>query len=135
MKKPEISIGNVRWIMYPRNGKPIVENLQHGKTWKKCYKDNYKNIDALCFQLIPEGVKHFIDPSPLNEYWVFDEFVYQVGGAGQHISRNICSLQETNKWLVLTINNYKETTKSYMTSEEVGYQSLTFLNAEEKLWK
>lgn len=135
MKKPEISIGNIRWIMYPRNGKPVVENHQFGRTWKTVYKDNKNAIDAICFQIIPEGIKHFIEPSPTEEYWVFDEFVYQVGGAGQHVSRNLCSKQAPNKWLVMTINTDKKMNMSFMTADEVGYESVYFLNENEKYRK
>ena len=125
---PEVSIGNIRWIIFPRNGKPVVENHQFDRTWKKVYKDNFNAIDAVCFQLIPEGIKYFADPSPFGEYWVFEEFICQIGGATKHITRNLCSKQKDNYWKVISINNFKRIQESYMTDEEIGYQSLHFLN-------
>lgn len=130
----EVSIPNIRWIMYPKSGKPIVENHDHGRTWKKVYKDNYGNVEGLCFQLIPDSTKYFITVSPTGEYWTFEDFECAFGGGTKHIGRSICSKQEVKInqetgemsaiWNVITINANKEIIKSKMTSEEIGYNSL-----------
>lgn len=128
----EVSIPNIRWIMYLKNGKPIVENHEHGRTWKKVYKDNYGNIEALCFQLIPEGVKFFIPPSESGEYWTYEESITPFGGSSRHVKRSICSKRETKLvdgkfvayWNVISIDYNKQVTKSIQTSEEIGYHSL-----------
>lgn len=117
----QISIENARWIIHTKDGKNIVENHQFERTWKKTYAENYKNIEAICFQIIPEGIKHFVDKSDLDEYWIFEEFVCQFGGTPQHINRNIASRIDEDTWNVLTINADKTVTKSTMTTEEIGY--------------
>lgn len=135
MNKPqkEVSIPNIRWVLFPKNGKPIVENHEHGRTWKKVYKDNYGNVEALCFQLIPECTKFFIPPSETGEYWTFEELETAFGGGTRHISRSICSKKETkivdgnfiSYWNVITIDYDKNVTKSIQTSEDIGYISLS----------
>ena len=117
----QISIENARWIIHTKDGKKIVENHQFERTWKKTYGENYGNIEAICFQIIPDGVKHFVDKSDLDEYWIFEEFVCQFGGTPQHINRNIASRIDEDTWNVLTINADKTVTKSTMTTEEIGY--------------
>jgi hypothetical protein len=132
----EISIPNCRWILHNKTGKTIVENHDHGRTWKKVYKDNFGNVEALCLQLIPSGTKYYIDISPFGEYWVFEEFEAYFGGANKHITRNICSMQEQKVledgsievyWIVLTIDINGEVSKTIMTSKEIGYETLTFI--------
>jgi hypothetical protein len=129
----EVSIPNIRWMMYLKNGNIIVENHDHGRTWKKVYKDNYGNIEALCFQLIPDNTKFFITVSPTDEYWTFEDFETAFGGSTKHLARSICSKQYvkfnengigTAYWNVITIDSNKKVHKSIMTSEEIGYHSL-----------
>jgi len=126
----EVSIPNIRWVMYLKNGKTVVENHDHGRTWKKVYKDNFGNIEALCFQLIPQGIKHFITPSPYNEYWTFEDMETAFGGSTKHLARSICSMQEKNLetmetiWNVITIDANRNVIKSKMTGTEIGYHTL-----------
>jgi len=126
----EVSVPNIRWIMHLKNGKMIVENHDHDRTWRKIYKDNFGNIEALCFQLIPEGTKYFISPSPFGEYWTFEDMETPFGGSTRHIARSICSLQEKNLetmqtiWNVITIDGNKNITKSKMYGDEIGYSTL-----------
>jgi len=132
--KTEVSIPNIRWMAYLKNGKIIVENHEHGRTWRKVYKDNYGNIEALCFQLIPEGKKFFVPPSPTGEYWTFEDMSANFGGSTFHDSRSICSKKESvinsktgemqAYWNVITIDKFKNVTKSIKTSEEIGYSTL-----------
>ena len=117
----QISIENARWIIHTKDGKNIVENHQFERTWKKTYSENYDNIEAICFQIIPDGIKHYADKSELGEYWVFEEFVCQFGGTPQHINRNIASRIDENSWNVLTVHADKTVSKSIMTTEEIGY--------------
>lgn len=133
----EISIPTCRWILHNKAGKAIVENHDHGRTWKKVYKDNYGNVEALCLQLIPEGTKYYIDVSPYGEYWTFEEFDCNMGGTSRHVSRNICSKQEEKflengllktYWIVLTIDYNGNISKSIMTSEDIGYESIHFVS-------
>ena len=132
--KKEVSIPNIRWVLYTKT-KPIVENHEHGRTWKKVYKDNYNNIEALCFQLIPGGTKYFLPTSSTGEYWTFEDFETGFGGSTKHIARSICSKKETKfykdgsfqgLWDVITIDSSKNVKKSIMTSEEIGYHSLLY---------
>ena len=118
---PQISIENARWILYPEEGSPIVENHQFDRTWKKTYKENFGKIKSICFQLIPEGVKYFADPSEFGEYWIFEEFICQFGGTPQHINRNLASKVQENEWKVITIHADKSVTTSFMNTEEIGY--------------
>jgi hypothetical protein len=123
----QVSIENIRWILYPVDGKPIVENHQFERTWKKTYKENFGRIDSICFQLIPESEKFFIDKSPTNEYWIFEEFVCQFGGTPQHINRNLCSRINENDWNVITIDYTKTPKRSIMSTEEIGY-NIDYIN-------
>lgn len=123
----QVSIENMRWIIYLKNGDTIVENHQFHRTWKKCYHENFKNIESICFQLIPDGIKYFVDPSNLEEYWIFEEFVCQFGGTPQHINRNLASRIDENSWSVLSIDGDKEVTRSIMSTEEIGYNTSYFL--------
>ena len=118
---PQISIENCRWIVYPKNGNLIVENHQFGRTWKKVYQDTHQNIISVCFQLIPDGIKYFANPSPYGDYWVFEEFICQFGGTPQHLNRNLCSRIDENGWEVITVDAHKQVTTSIMTSQEIGY--------------
>lgn len=128
----EVSVPNIRWIMYLKNGKNVVENHNHGRTWKKVYKDNYGNIEALCFQLIPESTKYFIPVSNEGLYWTFEDLETAFGGSTRHIARNICSKKETKLingefvtlWNVLTIDYNKKVSKSILTSKDIGYESI-----------
>ena len=123
----QVSIENIRWIIYPEDGKPVVENHQFEKTWKKCYKENFGKIKSICFQLIPEGEKYFVEESILGEYWVFEEFVCQYGGTRQHIYRNLASRIDENSWNVITIEADKSVRKSIMSTEEIGY-NIDYIN-------
>ena len=125
----EVSIGNIRWIMHLKNGKKIVENHEHGRTWRKVYKDNFGNITGLCFQLIPEGTKYYIPISPYGEYWTFEDMETLFGGSTRHLARNICSLEKNNLdgtevWNVITIDANKNVFKRRMSGTEIGYPSL-----------
>ena len=128
----EVSIPNIRWIMHLKNGKAIVENHSHGRTWRTVYKDNYGNIEALCFQLIPQGTKYYIKPSTTGEYWTCEDFEQAFGGSSQHKARSICSKIDTKLvdgkfvayWNVLTIDANKNVTRSVQTSEQIGYTTL-----------
>jgi len=133
MQIKEVSVPNIRWIVFTKSGKTIVENHDHGRTWKKVYKDNYGNIEGLCFQIIPESTRYFITISPTGEYWTFEDFETAFGGSTRHIARSICSKQEvkfdengkgTVYWNVITIDSSKKMYKSVMTSEEIGYYTL-----------
>ena len=130
----EIDVSTIRWIIYPKNGKPIVENHQYGKTWKKVYKDNYGNIEAVCFQIIPEGIKYFADVSPMNEYWTFEEFICQFGGSTKHIARGLASRIDKDNWSVVLMGMNKKMSKVIMNTKDIGYESLNFINAEEKIY-
>ena len=116
----QVSIENIRWICYT-DTQTIVENHQFGKTWKKTYKENFGKIKDICFQLIPDGVKYFIDKSEFGEYWIFEEFVCQFGGTPQHINRNLACKIDNDNWKVITINSDKEISTSFMNTEEIGY--------------
>jgi len=133
--KNEVSVPNIRWILYTKNGKTIVENHDHGRTWRKVYKDNYGNIEALCFQLIPESTKYFIPVSPFGEYWTFEDMEVGFGGDTKHTARNICSKKrvqidknDINKskviWDVITIDAQKNVFRRELTSEDIGYSTL-----------
>jgi hypothetical protein len=135
----EIDLGLIRWIIYPKNGKPVVENHAHGRTWKTCYKDNYGNIDAVCFQNVQQSSKHFISPSPFGEYWQFEDmFVLAGGGTPFHSARSLCSKQSVSVeesesyWDVLTIDHRGQITTRTMTGSEIGYNSLSFINRNEE---
>jgi hypothetical protein len=136
-----IDVNNVRWVMYLKNGKIIVENHDKGRTWKKCYKNNYGNIEAVCIQIIPKAERHFVTPSPTGEYWTFEDMSVISGQARPtHIARNLCSMQYVNieeqesYWSVLTIYGDGNVKESIKTGSEINYESLTFVNREEKNW-
>lgn len=140
--KYEVSIPNIRWIMHLKNGKMVVENHDHGRTWKRVLKENYGNIVALCFQILPEAIKYYVPESPFGEYWQFDEFEVHNGGSSKHTMRGLASKQEniinehgvmTAKWAVLLINSDKQAKEVFMTSEEIGYETIHFVNAQDKL--
>jgi hypothetical protein len=142
-KKPtpkEINLSQCRWMMFLKSGKVITENHSHGITWKKAYKENYQNIQAVCFQLIP-GRKIFAEESPYGEYWNYEEMEVIAGqSTPTHISRSICSMMEqdildinTSKWKVKTIYVDGSVTESIKTGKEIGYSIRNFLNKDEKM--
>ena len=127
----EVSIPNIRWVVSLKNGKKIVENHDHNRTWRTVYKDNFGNIEQLHFQIIPEGLIYVLQESPYGEYWTFEDMEVKFGGSTQHLARNIASLQEVNpmdsndtKWLVITIDYNKNVSKRIMSGQEIGYSTL-----------
>ena len=122
----------MRWIIHLTNGKAVVENHAHGRTWRKVYKDNYGNIEAMCLQKIPGGTKYYIKESPTKEYWTYEDFEQAFGGASKHLARSICSKREVKLvddefiayWDVLTIDANGNVSKSVKTSDEIGYSTL-----------
>jgi len=127
----EVSIPNIRWIVSLKNGKKLVENHDHGRTWRTVYKDNFGNIEKLYFQIIPEGIIYEIQESPFGEYWTFEDMEVKFGGGTQHISRNIASLQEVNpldkndtKWLIVTVDYNKKVSKRVLSGKDIGYNTL-----------
>lgn len=128
----EASPSMIRWIMHVK-GKKIVENHDHGRTWRKVYKDNKDNIDAICFQLLPDNKLFYIPPSPEGLYWQSDIFESVNGSPTVIVARQLCSKKETklNKatgqfealWHVITVDKNKKVTKSVKTSQEIGYDS------------
>ena len=137
-EKMNIDVSTLRWIMFTKKG-PVVENHSHGRTWKKAYKDNHGNIQALCLQNIPTASKYFVKESPLNEYWTFEEFEYNMAGSSTHISRSICSLQQVNLkdpsqdlWEVLTVDAYG-VHNSKQTSKDIGFDVRNYIDKD--AWK
>ena len=137
----EIDVGTVRWVMYTKAGQTIVENHDKGRTWKKVYKDNYGNIEALCIQIIPKSERHFLTPSPSGEYWTFEDMAVLAGQSRPtHLARSICSKQYVNieemesYWEVITVNSDGSVIKSIKTGSEINYENLNFINREEKNW-
>jgi len=137
----EIDVNTLRWIIYPKNGKPVVENHAFGRTWKKVYKDNYGNIEMVCLQNIPRSEKHFISPSPTGEYWTYEDMVVLAGSSRPtHIARSLCSKQYVNVeeqesyWDVITIHQDGTVEKTLKKGSEINYTSLDFVNREEKNW-
>jgi hypothetical protein len=139
-KQKEINISQCRWMMFLKNGKLVTENHSDGRTWKKCYKDNYQNIQAVCFQIIP-GRKIFAEESPYGEYWNYEDMEVIAGqSTPKHLSRSLCSMIEqditninNSKWKVKTIHANGSVTESTKTGKEIGYEVRNFLNEDEKM--
>lgn len=134
--KAQLDVTTLRWIMHLKNGKTVVENHSHGRTWRVVYKDNFQNIEALCFQKLPSQEKYYITPSPYNEYWCYEDFEVAFGGSTEHIARSICSLQEkslmdasgnSDVFNVLTIDKDGGVTRSKQQASEIGYNSLSYV--------
>ena len=134
---PKIDEHTLRWIAFTKNGNTIVENHSHGRTWKKVYKDNHKNIQALCLQIVHTSEKYFVKESPFDEYWTFEEFEYNMAGNSKHLNRNICSLQKVNIedssndiWEVLSISGEEGVSIFYASSKDIGFEIRSFLDKE-----
>jgi len=132
MNKPrEATPEMIRWIMHTRGGNTIVENHNHGRTWRKVYKDNYGNIEALCLQVLPGGIKYYIPISTEGKYWQTDTFESVNGGASMIVERLICSKVETRidketgtmeaYWNIIKVDKDKNVTKLVLTSAQIGY--------------
>jgi hypothetical protein len=138
--KKEINLSQCRWLMFLKNGKAVVENHNQGATWKKVYKDNYQNIQAVCFQIIP-GRKIFAEESPYGEYWNYEDFEIVAGqSTPTHLSRSLCSMIDNDltdvnksKWKVKTVWHDGSVTESIKTGKEIGYEVRNFLNKEERM--
>ena len=139
--KQEVDIGQIRWIMYLANGKAVVENHNHGRTWKKAYKDNLGAIQAVCFQIIPKSEKVFISASPFGEYWSFEEMFVTAGSSTpHHNSRTLCSKQEVSVadgetyWDTITVFRDGTYKHGKMTGTEIGYSTLEYQNIHDRNW-
>jgi len=133
--KLKMNLSNCRWMLYTNNNKLHVENLSQKKTWRKVYKNEYGNMKALCFQLLPSGKKVFVKESKYGEYWNFEDLQAIAGQTSPtHVSRNICSLKdkELGLWDVVTVDMSGNISRSIMTNNEIGYESRIFINKEDK---
>jgi len=134
-KEIEINLSKCRWMLFTKNGKLITENHNQGITWKKVYKQEFNNLKALCFQLIPSGKKIFAAESPHDEYWTFEEMIVLAGQSiPKHTSRSICSLRDKKLqiWDVVTVHMNGDTERTVMSSKEIGYETRAFINIEDK---
>ena len=131
----EVNLSKCRWMLFTNNNKLVTENHNQGITWKETYKQEFGNMKALCFQLIPSGKKIFVPESNYGEYWTFDEFEAVAGQSNPtHTSRNICSLRdkELGLWDVVTVDHAGSHTKTAMTNNEIGYEVRAYLNVNDK---
>lgn len=138
--KKEMQLARCRWMLFTNDGKLVTENHNQGITWKKVYKQEFGNMKALCFQLLPQGGKIFAKESPFNEYWTFEEMELIAGqNVPIHLSRNICSLQRFEEkdglklgiWSVKCItsdSNYEYEANDF----DIGYEVRNFVNKDEK---
>ena len=65
-----------------------------------------------------------VTPSPLNEYWNYEDLEANLSFAPQpskHLARSICSKQGKDLWEVITITYKGEVIKSYKNSRDIGY--------------
>jgi len=130
----EINLARCRWMLFTKNGKLITENHNQHITWKATYKHEFGNMKAVCFQLIPSGKKIFATESKYGEYWTFEEFEALAGqSVPTHLSRNICSLmdKELGLWDVLSVNSNGDSKKTVMTSNEIGYETRSFISRDD----
>jgi len=130
-----INLSKCRWMLFTNRGKLVVENHNQKITWKKVYKEEFGNMKALCFQMIPSGKKIFAKESPYGEYWTFEEFEVLAGqSVPTHLSRNLCSLMDKKLgiWNVLTVDAKGNHTYRLMSNNEIGYETRMFINREDK---
>ena len=131
--KIDLNTSHCRWMLFTKNNKVITENIARGVTWKKVYKEEFGNIKAVCFQLIPSGKKIFVPEG--EDYWSFEEFIAMAGQTvPTHTKRGICSLEnrKLGLWNVILIENDGKWKKEIMTCEEIGYDVRNYINAQDK---
>jgi len=128
--RDDLDVGIVRWIVLTKDGRSVVENHNFGRTWRKVYNDEYGNIEAVCMQVLPEGIKYFATPSPFGLYWTFEDMETKFGGSTKHMARNLCSMQEGNinnpemaLWEVTTIYPNKTVERKKMYQKDIGYST------------
>ena len=137
----EIRLSNCRWMLFTQDNRLITENHNQGITWKSVYKQEYGNMKALCFQLLPQGGKVFAKESPFNEYWTYEEFELLAGqSVPTHVSRNICSLQsfkdiggiKVGMWHVTEINVAYGRRTFMADDQDIGYEIRNYINKKEE---
>jgi len=128
----DVNLSKCRWMLFTKNGKLVTENHNQGITWKKTYKNEFGNMKALCFQLIPSGKKVFAAES--DEYWTFEEMEVKAGQSiPTHLTRNICALRDKKLgiWDVVSIDAKGNVKRDVMSSNDIGYEVRSYINRED----
>ena len=116
-------ISQVRWIMYLKDGRKVVENLGHDRGWRQQYREHYGNIERLGVQILPQNIRFELEATK-DMYWTYEGMsVNLAGGAPKHDTRSICAKGNRGWWDVLTID--LETgivSQKNARQKEIGYE-------------